>query len=339
MADYHAIKTSLETKLKQQEQTYPVSGEALYSLVRLHEQPTERVYLCFHGFTAGPYQFKPMADHFFKAGYNVVVPLMPGHGRAGDWGIQNPPPLPTDSKKYLTFAVQWVDLAQNLGKRVIVGGLSGGGTLAAWLALEKADAIERALLFAPYLSSSNKVIDLFVKRVDTFFTWADASGPGYYGFDLAALRAVLDIGQYCLQRVKQVPAAPTFTISSESDKAVSNLDHQRFFEAALRRQPQSWYNCFDKVLDIPHTMMTKAEGNRFQNLLIVMAQAFIESSLTWAEVEEVGYRMAQGRTFPAVVADLKLTTKSSKDMPAMMTLVDKRAIVEKRGRGLRSRKD
>ncbi|HEY9880379.1 MAG TPA: alpha/beta fold hydrolase, partial [Leptolyngbyaceae cyanobacterium] len=228
MADYLTIKTSLETKLKQQEQAYPLSGEALHSLVLLHNQPTDRVYLCFHGFTAGPYQFRPMAEHFFKAGYNVVAPLMPGHGRAGDWGIHNPPPLPTDSKKYLTFAIQWLDLAQKLGKRVIVGGLSGGGTVAAWLALEKADVVERALLFAPYFSSSNKVIDLFVKRVDTLLSWSDASGPGYYCFDVAALRAVLEIGQYCLQRVKQVPAAPTFIVSSESDRAVSNLDHQHF---------------------------------------------------------------------------------------------------------------
>ncbi|HEY9880836.1 MAG TPA: alpha/beta hydrolase, partial [Leptolyngbyaceae cyanobacterium] len=105
---------------------------------------------------------------------------------------------------------------------------------------------------------------------------------------------------------------------------------QHFFRSALKRQPQSWYNCFDRVLDIPHTMMTKVEGNRFQNLLIVMAQAFIESSLTWSEVEEIGYRMTKRRTFPSVVAELGLMHKCSKDMPAMMTMVDKRVIVEAR---------
>lgn len=333
MTDYFDLKARLETSLMQHEDGYPLSDAALHSLVYLHDQPTERVYLCFHGFTAGPYQFEPMAQHFFKAGYNVVAPLLPGHGRAGDWGIDNPPPLPTDAKRYLAFALRWLTLAQQLGDRVVVGGLSGGGTLTAWLALEKAAAIDRALLFAPYLSSSSKVIDLFVQRVDTFFSWADGAGLGYPGFDVAALRAVLEIGQYCLKRVKQAPVAPTFTVSSESDRAVSNFDHQHFFEAALQAQPLSWYNRFDQVLDIPHTMMTTAEGNRYQNLLIVMAQAFIESSLTWPAVEEIAYRMTKGRTFPAVVAELGLEAHCSKDMPAMMTMVDKWAIVEEREQG------
>ncbi|HEY9735058.1 MAG TPA: alpha/beta fold hydrolase, partial [Trichocoleus sp.] len=281
-------------------------------------------------FTAGPYQFEPMARRLFNAGYNVVVPLLPGHGRAGNWSKDNPPPLPEDPKVYLQFAVQWLNLAQRLGHRVIVTGLSGGGTLAAWLALEKATAIERAILYAPYLSGSNKVIDLFVEHVDTYFTWTKTVAPSYHGFDVAALRAILEIGQYCLKRVKQAPVAPTFTISSESDKAVSNNDHQQFFKAALKHQPLSWYNRFDKVLDIPHTMMTELEGNRYQNLLIVMSQAFIESALTWIEVEEIAYYMTKGRTFKAVVADLGLESKASKDMPAMMTMVDKWSIAVER---------
>ncbi|MBD0266684.1 MAG: alpha/beta fold hydrolase [Cyanobacteria bacterium Co-bin8] len=330
MTDYITVKTLLETELRQQERAYPLMGEAFHSLVLLHRKPTERVCLCFHGFTAGPYQFEPLGRRFFNAGYNVVVPLLPGHGRAGNWGKDNPPPLPEDPKEYLQFAVQWLNLAQRLGHRVIVCGLSGGGTLAAWLALERATAIERAILFAPYLSGSSKVIDLFVQHFDTFFSWTKTVAPSYAGFDIAALRAILDIGQHCLKRVRQSPVAPTFTISSESDKAVSNLDHKRFFEAALKQQPLTWYNRFDKVLDIPHTMMTEQEGNRYQNLLIVMTQAFVESKLTWIEVEEIAYYMTKGRTFRSVVADLGLEAKVSKDMPAMMTMVDKWAIVVSR---------
>lgn len=84
-------------------------------------------------------------------------------------------------------------------------------------------------------------------------------------------------------------------------------------------------------------MLTIADGNKYQNLLNVMAKAFVESNLSWAEVEEIGYRMAsQGRTFTNVVTELKLTQKVSRDMPAMMTMVDKRSIVlarqSKRGR-------
>jgi hypothetical protein len=60
------------------------------------------------------------------------------------------------------------------------------------------------------------------------------------------------------------------------------------FETVLNYQPKSWYYCFDKELDIPHTMMTKLEGNNHLHLLINLAKAYVESDLTWAEVEEKG---------------------------------------------------
>ncbi|TVQ08312.1 MAG: alpha/beta fold hydrolase [Leptolyngbya sp. DLM2.Bin27] len=338
MADYPTLKRVLERDLRHQEARYGLMDDALHSRVWLHPQPTDRVCLFFHGFTAGPHQMEPIGQHFFRAGYNVVAPLLPGHGRAGDWNKDNPPPLPTDPETYQVFGAQWLNLASRLGRRVTVVGLSGGGTLAGWLALEKSAQVDRAVLCAPYLSASRKVIDLFVKRVDTYFAWAAPDGRadpdlalGYDGFATPALRAVLELGQYCQQRVKQAPVAPTFTISSESDRAVSNTDHQHFFAAALNHQPISWHLLFNRVLDIPHTMMTTQEGNRYQHLLNVIIQAFVESDLTWAEVEEIAYRMTQNRTFKAVVADLGWQAKCSKDLPAMITMVDKWAIAVKRG--------
>jgi carboxylesterase len=340
MADYSTLKRTLETGLKQQEVGYGLMDVALHSRVWLHPQPTERVCLFFHGFTAGPHQMEPIGEHFFRAGCNVLAPLLPGHGRAGNWGKDAPPPLPSEPQVYQTFGLQWLNLARLLGKRVVVGGLSGGGTLAGWLALERASQIDRALLCAPYLGASSGMIDLFVQRFDTYFAWAAApSGNGakqasarlgYGGFSTPALRAVLELGQDCQRRVKQAPIAPTFTISSESDRAVSNLDHRHFFEAALRHQPQSWHILFNRVLDIPHTMMTTVEGNRYQHLLNVIAQAFVESDLGWVEVEEIAYRMTKNRTFNAVVAELGWQNRCSKDLPALITMVDKGAIAAQR---------
>ena len=138
------------------------------------------------------------------------------------------------------------------------------------------------------------------------------------------------IANYTSKQVKKTPTAPIFMISSESDRAVNNYDHQRFFETALEHQPYCWYNSFDRVLDIPHTMMTEGEGNQFTNLLNVISKAYIESNLTWTEVEEIAYRMTKRRTFRSVVADLGWQEKVSRDMPAMMTLVDKWEIAVKR---------
>lgn len=333
MTEYLKLKTAIEHEIQAKESSEFLLGEAFRTQLLLHDHPSEQVCIFFHGFTAGSYQFMPMAESLHRRGYNVLIPRLPNHGLAGDWEPNNPPPLTDDPNVYLKFAIQWLNLAQTLGNQVNVGGLSGGGTLAAWLALEKADLVHRAILFAPYFSASNKVIDLFVKHIDTYIQWEDLSGPAYPGFEIAALRAVLRIAAHNMRRVKKAPIAPIFTISSESDRAVDNHDHFHFFEQGLKQQPQCWYHRFDRVLDIPHTMMTEGEGNQYTNLLNVMTKAFIESDLTWAEVEEIAYRMTKGRTFNAVVEELGWEEKVSPDMPAMMTMVDKWSIVIKRQMG------
>jgi carboxylesterase len=319
------------------EDQLPVLNQNCRSRFLLHPEASDRVCLFLHGFTAGPYQFIPLGETFFAAGYNVLIPRLPGHGQAGSWGKGTPPPLPTDAEVYLEFALHWFEQAQQLGQEVIVGGLSAGGTLAAWLGLEKSKAIYRSLLFAPYLSSRNRLVDLMVKNSGTYFAWdsptatdAKATKGGYHGFALPALRVFLELGSNLLHRAKSQPAAPMFILPSESDIAVSVDDHCALFQSVLAHQPIAWHHCFDRSLGIPHTMMTDDEGNRWHNLLMVMAKAFVESCLTWSEVEEIATRMTDGRTFDHVVAELNLQSKASPDMPAMMTMIDKRAILEQR---------
>ncbi|MGV0025953.1 alpha/beta hydrolase [Phormidesmis priestleyi] len=330
---YATARTIAQT-VKSYEDKLPVRNEGCRSQFLLHSAPTPKVCLFFHGFTAAPYQFLPMGRTFYKAGYNVIIPRLPGHGKAGNWNKDNPPPLPDSPDAYKQFALNWLQKAQTLGDRVVVGGLSGGGTMAAWLALEKFDQLDRALLFAPYLSSSNKVIDLVVNVFNTYFSWKpDAPSDkviGYGGFEVPALRVFLEMGKEILKRSKTDSSAPLFIISTEADRAVSNLDHETLYENTLKRQPKSWYYRFDKLLNIPHTMMTKEEGNDWENVLNVMAKAFVESNVTWAEIEDIAYTMTEGNTFDQAVSRLKLSDRVSRDLPTVLTMVDKREIVIKR---------
>ncbi|MBE9179847.1 alpha/beta fold hydrolase [Oculatella sp. LEGE 06141] len=332
MVRYSELTASLINRIKVQEDALPLQNDGCRSRFLFKSAPTSKVCLFFHGFTAGPYQFDPIGKALFQAGYNVLVPRMPGHGQAGEWGRNNPPPLPEQAEIYQKFALQWLQVAQALGTKVVVGGLSGGGTLATWLAFQRPQQIDRTLAFAPYLSSSNKVIDLFVRNFNTYFEWVSADpNPkgklGYGGFMVPALRVFLQMGKEILNQAARSPVAPLFIVSSESDMAVGNRDHRILFETALKHQPKCWYHRFDQVLDIPHTMMTQVEGNQYENLLITMSKAYIESDLTWAEVEEIGYRMTRGKTFNTAVSELNLGQRVSRDMPAMMTMVDKRSIV------------
>ena len=330
MSNYSTLAAEIIRHTRAREDALVLMDETCRSRFFLQRSPSSKVCLFFHGFTATPEQFVPIGSAFFKAGYNVLIPLLPGHGQAGDWNGNSPPPLPENQQIYQQFGLQWLEKAHTLGQEVVVGGLSGGSTLAAWLALECPEQIYRTLVFAPYLSNSNIIVDLFVRTLNIYFEWKTAPGKthfGYDGFVMPALRVFLDMGQDVLERAEKEIAAPMFIISSESDRAVGKEDHQALFEAALKHQPKSWYHCFERYLDIPHNMMTFAEGNDYQNLVIAIAIAYVESDLTWAEVAEISYQILQGKTFNTVVSELDLSQRVSPNLSTLITIIDQEAII------------
>lgn len=84
--------------------------------------------LVLHGFTGCPQSMRPLADAFADAGLSVELPLLPGHGttvedlattRWADWSG-------AAEAAYQSLAARC--------DRVVVAGLSMGGTLTLWLA-------------------------------------------------------------------------------------------------------------------------------------------------------------------------------------------------------------
>ena len=329
-SNYSIITSEIIQEARNIENDLPIRNEACRSSFFLHKNPNSKVCLFFHGFTAGPYQFHPIGKSLFAAGYNVLIPLQPGHGIAGNWNGDNPPPLPTEPEFYQQFALSWLKVAQNLGQQVVVGGLSSGGTLAANLALECPQEIEKCLLFSPYLGGNNTIVDFLVEVLQIYYEWPNKDNPGNFGYDgfcMPALRLFLDMGQEIIKKVQNNPAVPTFVITSDSDRVINKNELQALFANLLQQQPKSWYHSFDKVLDIPHTMMTQAEGNKYQDLLITIAKAYIQSDITWDEVMKIGYQILQGKTFDTAVTDLNLT-HISPDLSVLLAVMDKKMIID-----------
>jgi esterase/lipase len=281
-----------------------------------------KVCLFFHGFTATPRQFVPLGKTLYRAGYNILIPRLPGHCIKGHWDRHTPPPLPESAQTYKEFGLYWLEQAQQFGDKVIVGGLSGGSTLAAWLALERPHQIDRALLFAPYLSSSNKIVDWVVRSLNFYFKWKtnpEVAHFGYEGFSMPSLRVFLDMGQEVLKRTENEFAAPMLIVSSKRDTAVSRHDHYALFQAVLKHQPKTWYHCFNASLDIQHNMMTKDEGNSCVDLVMSIAKAYVDSDLAWDEVQQIRDRIAQGLSFQDAVNELHLEQRVSPDLITLLT--------------------
>jgi esterase/lipase len=309
-------------KVQQSELEVGLRNAACRSRFLIHPHTTSKVCLFLHGFTAAPYQFEPLGKALFHQGYNVLVPLQPGHGLAGDWNSRNPPPLPTDIKTYLEFVLEWMKIAKTLGEQVVVGGLSSGGTLAAWLGLQYPEEIERVLLFTPYLANSNFLFDLLIKILPIYFEWfnKDASGNfGYDGFRVPALKIFLELGEQVVKQAQNHPSAPILMVCSESDRAVSRTKQQDLFTRVVKQQPKSWYYCFDESLEIEHRMMTKLEDNDYEELVITLAKAFIGSDLTWRQFQDVAMKIAQGETYDKIQQELHLDSQTSQYLSAMVT--------------------
>src|SRR3954467_12201053 len=112
--------------------------------------PDDPAILLLHGGGDTPQTLRYLAEYLYARGYNVRVPLLPGHGRslqdfsrvaADEW-------IETARRAYgeLTQAHRWVG----------VGGLSMGGALAARLAAE-AKSLPALVLLAPYVAIPSRV--------------------------------------------------------------------------------------------------------------------------------------------------------------------------------------
>lgn len=109
-----------------------------------HPQRTEYSVLLIHGLNDSPFFMGDLADLLYRAGYNVLTILLPGHGTN------------TQEIRHIR-AEQWLDevaiglkMAGLVGRKVVIGGFSLGGALALDAALRES-RIRGILLFAPAL--------------------------------------------------------------------------------------------------------------------------------------------------------------------------------------------
>ncbi|WP_353260260.1 alpha/beta hydrolase [Prochlorothrix hollandica] len=284
--DYSQITQALIEEARAKEAELPLRNEQCRSLFFCHNRPTGKVLLLFHGFTAAPYQFARIAHALFQDGYNVLVPLLPGHGLAGRWNAQNPPPLPTSQGDYQDFAVRWLKRSRVLGRQLIVGGIGSGGTLATWLSLAYPSQIDRSLLLAPYWPDSQGTIDLFAQAQQQYYRWITPRKaiplPCYSGFSQRSLELFFELGETVLSQASQGQSPPALLVTSESDRAIGNSLGQPFLERLHRCQSSIWHLKFNRVLDLAHATMMQLEENNYETQLIKLVKHFTRLDLEQA---------------------------------------------------------
>jgi alpha-beta hydrolase superfamily lysophospholipase len=126
------------------------------------------VIILLHGFTSCPKQFSAMAESFTSKGYHVLVPLLPGHGRAGEDELAQQYDLPgaRSWQKYDAFAHWLNELATAVGKgEVHIGGLCLGGTIAMRSMQAAPDLYKRSLLLSPFFGVAQPLLAAVTRLV------------------------------------------------------------------------------------------------------------------------------------------------------------------------------
>lgn len=117
--------------------------------------------ILLHGFTACPQQFWDISPKLAAAGFDVYVPLLPGHGRsyrqsADSKIVDNLADMPSEKQidHYTRFADQLSGLVQDETGRKVMSGLSVGGGVAAAALVRHPGLYDRGLLITPLLDIS-----------------------------------------------------------------------------------------------------------------------------------------------------------------------------------------
>jgi carboxylesterase len=199
-----------------------------------HGRRSKRVAVLFHGYTNCPRQFERLGGMLFERGYNVLLPRLPHHGLANRLSADL---ARLTAEELVQCGDTLVDIAAGLGERIVVGGISAGGVLCAWLAQQRSD-VARALVLAPafgYAGASPwltlPILSLALVLPNMFVWWdrelKDARiGPphAYPRFATRSLGQVFRLGWAVLRAARRAPPAArsAVVVTIGGDPAVQN---------------------------------------------------------------------------------------------------------------------
>ena len=130
-------------------------GNAPYILH--HNKVSKKVVVLFHGLSDSPFFLRSIAQSIHQQGSNVVVALVPGHGKKqADKDMQDA----GLADRWRAHVSEIIDFSSALGEQVYIGGFSTGGVLATEYLLLNPQAAKGLVLFSGALALDSSVESL-----------------------------------------------------------------------------------------------------------------------------------------------------------------------------------
>lgn len=235
--------------------------------------PSKGVVVLVHGFTACPQQFFNVAPMIARQGFDVFLPLMPGQGRVPKEGLKEDYDLPKGEEqveRYKKFVERINKLAAAAQGTKVIGGLSGGGAIAAGAAVEGKNIWNRAVFMAPFFkfpmipNAITTVAEELKPDLTSSFGKDCTEGRtdlegrrGICEVTVLSMRTMLRYGILYRERLAEVPFQIQF-VGAEKDPTVDNKTIFNAFKSHHEARQMSRI-CFYKK-GVPHSMMSRKEN-------------------------------------------------------------------------------
>lgn len=239
-----------------------------------HGRRVNHAIVFVHGYTNCPQQFAQLGTEFFRRGWNVLIAPLPHHGlkdrMTGEHERLN-------AQELVRYADETVDIAQGLGKRVVMTGISAGGVATAYAAQYRND-IDRAVIISPALGFKRipgiltvPVTGLLLSLPNHFAWWdpsrkAQASTDhSYPRYSTHALGQILRLGNAVREAgTRMPPAAHSVTIvQNAGDTDINNDLIDSLADAWRQRHPQRFTIFrFAADLHLVHDLIDPAESSQ-----------------------------------------------------------------------------
>ena len=250
------------------------------------------VILMLHGWSAGPWQFLPMAGAMSQAGLHCYAARLPGHGACLQDGSEDPSLLPRGAQSALyaeaAEAAYQRAAALALGQNLplFVFGFSLGGAVALDLVRLHPKQITRLVLAAPMLRPRGMQARLTFRMIRGLghvggrrwfdripFSWGprpapgpnDWVRPGHWTFRMGHLFSAMTYARGVFQTTKKVSVPTQLFISDTDDKS----DPETIVRLLRNSKVEYHVWHFAAAQQVPHAMLTPEENPNAESRALI----------------------------------------------------------------------
>lgn len=235
-----------------------------------HGRKMEQSIIFVHGYTNCPQQFKALGERFFDLGYNVLIARMPHHGLADRLTNEH---AKLSTEEMIAYGDDVVDIAQGLGEKVTIVGLSAGANIVAWEAQYRQD-LDLAVIIAPVFGYQGIPIQItpalanICMVIPNMFRWWEpelkekgGTAYSYPRFSTRATAHILRLGYAVLDKAKQkAPSAKrVLIVTNEGDRSVHPVPIKQLADRWLAHGGNVKSYEFDGKLKLEHDLIDPAQ--------------------------------------------------------------------------------